>query len=228
MSNPTILLAPVNLESLTESTPYLMPFRIDYSGKAPISTYLRVEAAGETVGGPSAAGQHSQNVKVEESKEEGEGSSRESEEPKKKSEDTAMVEEKLVKPIQSPTSQSLSKRVTDATTRFISSFRGRTIQGLKVNVPEGRKDQGEGEEQNHAPLSACRGAEVLEEDEPVQIDEGLIDDEPAAVRTLMPTSQFSSFVVWHPDHPVDENQDVYIRSLTEWTRLAAEIHRVPE
>ncbi|KAH7910468.1 ribonuclease H2, subunit C [Hygrophoropsis aurantiaca] len=44
------------------------------------------------------------------------------------------------------------------------------------------------------------------------------------IRTLKPTSIFSSFVLWTPDIPVDDGKDEYLRSLTEWTRLAVEIH----
>jgi ribonuclease H2 subunit C len=42
-------------------------------------------------------------------------------------------------------------------------------------------------------------------------------------RTLLPTAQFSSFVLWHPDIPVDSGRDEYLRSLTEWVRLADEV-----
>ncbi|EMD38970.1 hypothetical protein CERSUDRAFT_93010 [Gelatoporia subvermispora B] len=54
--------------------------------------------------------------------------------------------------------------------------------------------------------------------------DGTYPEEP--VRTLTATSTFSQFVLWNPDFPVDEGKDEYLRSLTEWTRLAAEIHRV--
>ncbi|KAI6023323.1 ribonuclease H2, subunit C [Pisolithus marmoratus] len=47
---------------------------------------------------------------------------------------------------------------------------------------------------------------------------------PEATRQLLPVSTFSSFTVWSPDIPVDEGKDEYMRTLIEWTRLAAEIH----
>ena len=50
--------------------------------------------------------------------------------------------------------------------------------------------------------------------------EDALEDE-VHVRTLKPTSTFSSFVLWNADRPVDENKDEYLRSLTEWTKLSA-------
>jgi ribonuclease H2 subunit C len=58
-------------------------------------------------------------------------------------------------------------------------------------------------------------------DDAMDVDESSVD--PATIRTLVPVSQFSSFVLWHADHPVDEGRDEYFRSLTEWTRLAHEV-----
>jgi hypothetical protein len=46
------------------------------------------------------------------------------------------------------------------------------------------------------------------------------------VNTLYPTGAFSSFVVWNPDIPVDEGRDEYLRTLTEWIGLAAEVRRL--
>ena len=39
-------------------------------------------------------------------------------------------------------------------------------------------------------------------------------------RSLTPVSAFGSIVVWQPDMPVDEGRDEYIRAMDEWTRLA--------
>ena len=118
---------------LPSCTPYLMPFHIDYSGKAPISTYLRVEAASEVVGAPPSQEEDASSTELKAG-----GSS----EPSQNSEETLVDAEPLSEtdrgtdgpPLSPPR---LAKRVTDATTRFISSFRGRTIQGLKVELPEG-------------------------------------------------------------------------------------------
>jgi len=69
----------------------------------------------------------------------------------------------------------------------------------------------------------------IEDDEEcdVQVDQSIVaahdagDDD--TVRTLTPTGQFSSFILWNPDIPVDEGRDEYLRSLTEWVSLAAEV-----
>ena len=50
--------------------------------------------------------------------------------------------------------------------------------------------------------------------------------EEGPARVLCPTGTFGSFVLWHPDIPMDEERDEYLRSLTEWTRLAAEVRCV--
>ncbi|KAI6120540.1 ribonuclease H2, subunit C [Pisolithus thermaeus] len=47
---------------------------------------------------------------------------------------------------------------------------------------------------------------------------------PEATRQLVPVSTFSTFTIWSPDIPVDEGKDEYMRTLIEWTKLAAEIH----
>jgi len=39
-------------------------------------------------------------------------------------------------------------------------------------------------------------------------------------RTLQPTSRFSSFMLWHPDIPVDEGRDEYYGALNEWVAIA--------
>jgi len=218
---PTIVIAPIhNLSSLKECTPNLMPFHINYSGPAPISTYMPVRLTSEAVGAPSPP------------------------EPEQTTEDVH------------PPRPSFAKRVTDATTRFISSFRGRTIQGLKVEVPAGymglmlKADEqsggkmarsavngyGEGnartsKEVGRSTRSMMRVIDVDAHGEEDHGENGMDVErpiDPATIRTLVPSSRFSSFILWHADHPVDEGRDEYFRSLTEWTQLAHEIHKTEE
>lgn len=54
----------------------------------------------------------------------------------------------------------------------------------------------------------------------MDVDERSQEEEVQPARTLLPTSQFSSFVVWTPDIPLDEGRDEYVRSLREWVGLA--------
>ena len=231
-----------------------MPFNIDYSGKAPISTYLRVEAASEVIGAPpSQEDASSTELKMG-------GSS----EPSQNSKDAVVDAESLSEtnrgkdgpPLPPPR---LVKRVTDATTRFISSFRGRTIQGLKVELPEGygglvfrgdvmgsqtkadnlktdvnRKAQGKQKARKSSRGRITRSTARIETGEDNVVDNGMeVDGDEMnqkdqvgsgdAVRTLIPSSLFSSFILWHPDNPVDETRDEYFRSLKEWTQLAHEV-----
>ncbi|KAI9567101.1 ribonuclease H2, subunit C [Boletus coccyginus] len=53
-------------------------------------------------------------------------------------------------------------------------------------------------------------------------------DTPPLARKLVPSSTFTSFMLWTPDRPLDEGRDEYARSLVEWTRLATEIHAYDE
>ena len=233
-----------------------MPFHIDYSGTAPISTYLRVEAASEVVGGPSGQEEDALSTELKLG-----GSS----EPSQNSKYAVVDGESLPEidrgkdgpPLPPP---GLAKRVTDATTRFISSFRGRTIQGLKVELPEGygglilradvigsetNVDNGrmnvnrnaQGKQKAGKPSkgrttrsTACVEMSGDDVDNAIEVDG---DDHEmnlkeqvgsgATVRTLTPSSRFSSFILWHPDNPVDETRDEYFRSLKEWTQLTHEV-----
>jgi len=45
------------------------------------------------------------------------------------------------------------------------------------------------------------------------------------VRVLKPSARFDSFVLWHPDIPVNEGRDEYLRSLSEWLSIATEVHQ---
>ncbi|KAI6023776.1 hypothetical protein BKA83DRAFT_4263729, partial [Pisolithus microcarpus] len=64
---------------------------------------------------------------------------------------------------------------------------------------------------------SAQGADSAEEDSQHRLS-------PEASRRLVPVSTFSSFTIWSPDTPVDEGKDEYMRTLIEWTKLAAEIH----
>ena len=62
----------------------------------------------------------------------------------------------------------------------------------------------------------------------IDVDAMHVDEEQQSThepkRQLKPVAKFSSFTLWHADHPVIENQDEYYRSLHEWTGLAAAVH----
>ncbi len=48
-------------------------------------------------------------------------------------------------------------------------------------------------------------------------------EEEHPVRVLKPSARFDSFVLWHPDIPVDEEMDECLRSLSEWVNIASEV-----
>ncbi|KAH7106127.1 ribonuclease H2, subunit C [Auriculariales sp. MPI-PUGE-AT-0066] len=110
--------------------------------------------------------------------------------------------------------------------RVSSSFRGRGLEGVRVNLPEGYggivlqsdstatvKDL----EQSDARDDEKRGGRGKAELLPAAAA-------PAA-KPLVPTGQFDSFILWGADHPVDDVMNDYARGLHEWTQLAAELHK---
>ncbi|KAJ7272619.1 ribonuclease H2, subunit C [Mycena haematopus] len=220
MAAPTLSIAPISaLTSLPTACPNLMPFHIDHNGPAPISTYFLVDAAKEHVAEPPPLASV-EDVDMEPT-----------------AETTDM--DTLPEVAELSEAKTVARRVTEATTRFIATFRGRVMQGLKVDLPSGytglmmsasapaqasapkSKVKVRGSKTNNrATRSATRGdAHEMEGDE---------EENGQKPRTLLPTAHFSSFVLWHPDIPVDPGRDEYLRSLTEWIRLADEIHRVDE
>ena len=54
----------------------------------------------------------------------------------------------------------------------------------------------------------------------------LLPEEDRPVRVLKPLARFDSFVLWHPDIPVDEEMDEYLRSLSEWVNIASEVRLI--
>lgn len=93
-------------------------------------------------------------------------------------------------------------------TRFVAAFRGRTVQGTSVSLPTG-----------YTGL-ILRSSDASE---PKDASDDEDADASTPVRMLTAESTFSSLLVWNADIPVDEARDQYLRSLSEWTRLAAEV-----
>ncbi|KIK45555.1 hypothetical protein CY34DRAFT_801486 [Suillus luteus UH-Slu-Lm8-n1] len=125
---------------------------------------------------------------------------------------------------------------------FIAAFRGRQVHGRIVNLPQGyggivlsapngdakSQDDDTGTvktmTQTRSKGRATRNSSrQMETDEENAVDADH-DGSHVEIRRLTPVSTFSSLTVWSPDIPVDEGRDEYLRSLTEWTKLAAEIH----
>jgi hypothetical protein len=124
---------------------------------------------------------------------------------------------------------------------FIAAFRGRRVHGRTVDLPQGyggivlsapssdakKQDSNTGtvktmtqtRSKSRATRNSSRQIET-DEDNAVDADH---DGSRVEIRRLTPVSTFSSLTVWSPDILVDEGKDEYLRSLTEWTKLAAEV-----
>ncbi|KAE9396705.1 hypothetical protein BT96DRAFT_977347 [Gymnopus androsaceus JB14] len=135
--------------------------------------------------------------------------------------------------------------------RFISAFRGRTVQGLQVDLPEGYtgvvlrseddgtakgngikskgkglvNSKGKGKQQEEKRFTRRSARSRISEDEEMDVDheeEGDEEDKgPESTLNLTPSSQFKSFVLWHPDIPVDTGKDEYMSSMSEWIRISS-------
>ncbi|KAJ6624829.1 ribonuclease H2 non-catalytic subunit-domain-containing protein [Mycena sp. CBHHK59/15] len=242
MAAPTLTIAPIaDLASLPIASPNLMPFHIEHTGPAPVSTYFLVEAAIEHVAkpppSPSAAPDADSGMSM---------GAEDAEDPA--GEGPPATEPTPPAPTP-PSDRALLKRVTETTTRFVATFRGRIMQGLKVELPpdysgfiltrestaaedkanglkakpkRATKPKSRGNTGGRATRSTGARFDADKDDGCGDGEDGFNDNQSIA-RTLMPTARFSSFVLWHPDIPVDAGKDEYMRSLTEWIRLADEV-----
>jgi hypothetical protein len=216
-----------------------MPFHIDHSGSAPISTYFRVKKAELRAPSPHSP--------TGESAEEAMETVELAEEPTQiDTEGTAMDVEptpsNLAKDASLPSVLPITPKASSLKERFVAAFRGRTVHGATVELPPGYAGivlRGEGEGKSTAMKApketakrATRRSRAMDIDgdgnegysnATVDIEDPL-DSDDTPTKTLNPSATFSSFVLWNADNPVDEGRDEYLRSLTEWTRLAAEVN----
>jgi Ribonuclease H2 non-catalytic subunit (Ylr154p-like) len=267
MAPVIIEIAPVwDSSDLPACTPNLMPFHIDHSGPASISTYFRVKPSSSHVGAPAADSDQSAVADGDDVKAVASSvAAMDSEESRGSgvNEDSSMSRpETKSAPQSSGTSATqLWKHVSSRAARFVAAFRGRTVHGLQVDVPAGyvglvlrveNEAKGQADSANvmaeksrastatpkrktkaggRVTRNSSQIIDVDGEDDtgsvaPAGSDAGVdAQEENMTRRTLKPTDKFSSFVLWHPDNPVDEGQDEYFRSLTEWTRLASLVRR---
>ncbi|TFK73725.1 hypothetical protein BDN72DRAFT_150526 [Pluteus cervinus] len=239
-------------QSLPKCLPNLMPFHIKHTGPAPISTYFCVESAPDVVGAPPPtdtppSGSAPLDASTSQTTE---GDSQ-----------NTLVD-----------ASSSARPAANTSKRLRSTFRGRIVQGLNIDIPEGYvgvilKSGEEQKKSAHADdirdlkrsQSARRGrakatgrgtrrsTRSVPVDDVVDVDGDTVmdDDTPfgdieaadelgntslasVPMQQLQVVSQFSQLIVWHPDIPVDEHSDDYIRALKEWSFLASEIHRIED
>lgn len=209
--------------SLPECAPNLMPFNIKYTGTAPVSTYFRPKLPPTQANPPTDVAGGSQ-----------EGTSQ-----------LSTITD-TTNPTESNTNPETTPGAMPKEQPLVATFRGRTIRGTRVSVPDGYvgvvlvgKDVNKTNQRSSSPpplgrrpsRRSGRVVHVDEDDEPRDVDmddvgegagaDGQEEEGDAPTRTLTLTSVFSSFMVWNPDIPVDEGRDEYIRSLNEWTKLSA-------
>jgi hypothetical protein len=235
-------------------SPNLMPFHISYTGPAPVSTYFRVKQAAEPdygATGSTSAAPSSEPVLLTSP---GDSLPLEASDSQSTLVDSQMQPDSQITlaPTQdvhmgSTLSDHRSKDVTDlGSNHLVSAFRGRTVRGLKVDLPAGytglvlniadsstsalRQPNGSEKAQvNTRPLRNAKRAAKQEEPDMTELADALQEEETkeysGPVRTMQATGTFDSFVLWNPDIPVDEGKDEYLRSLTEWTKLAAVVSK---
>ena len=120
-------------------------------------------------------------------------------------------------------SSSETSVLKDADRRFISSFRGRTIHGLNMDVPTGYSGLLlQCDDDDPQPTTVDRHVLNASDD---SIDNDFDMDEELPLRKLIPQSTFSSITLWHADRAVDETRDDYYRTLTEWIALSHEVSK---
>ncbi|KAH8989439.1 ribonuclease H2, subunit C [Lactarius akahatsu] len=221
-----------------------MPFHIQHSGPAPVSTYFRIQPAPlpESHPCPPSVAIEAQLVStttVVVTPEEKENASVVSVVATSTSLATATAEIKaeidpVIKPPLLLVRPGPIERISGSAKRFISSFRGRTVHGVEASLPKGYsgivlRGDAEGRTQTTTGKAKRQPARKLRSQLPDEVPEDnmagiLPPEEERPVRVLKPSARFDSFVLWHPDIPVDEEMDEYLRSLSEWVNIASKIH----
>ncbi|KAL1661185.1 ribonuclease H2, subunit C [Schizophyllum commune] len=228
-----------DVRKLPTADPNLLPFHIAHTGPAPVSTYFLTQPAKEVVGAPEGVKPVENDASTSSASSSADAPST-PDAPK-----TADGPSATDGPTSAALATAASADPTSTTStpshpskRLVSSFRGRTVHGLRVDVPPGylgvvlradgqptasRLRDTRPQKRGRRAAAAAEGGGGEADDAMLQ-DDAMEDIRPS--RILNPASQFSSFRVWGADIPVDEGRDDYIRALTEWTALAGEIHRM--
>lgn len=213
-------------EILSGETPQLVPFHIDYSGPAPISTYFLV---GDTPSPPnsmpfatikrafSAAFRgrlmHGINVMIPESYmglavriDALAGTSDSTNEKAKKSSKLKRTQTDGLSPTKA------KRRVKESlmVPQNLRRTRGRAVahEAMIISAAE------TGDENSYAMMS---DVVIGQED----VNPAIVSPEDiSTTRFMTPVGVFNSVNVWHPDVPIDDARDEYLRCMDEWTRLA--------
>lgn len=228
MTAPLISIAAPKTGTIPPCTPHLMPFHIAYTGPAPVSTYFRVTHPKSGIPiAPPVLVEDNNKRSVEQSDSQTTLVAAESQQTLANDVDMLTLSESTSSTTNNSNSNLNSLAPQGDEKHLTAAFRGRTVRGLAVDLPEGytglvlsspSSSTASSTSTSASKARATRNSKYFHEDS----QEGEEDrEEERPTKKLEPTGRFSSFTLWNADIPVDEGRDEYLRSLTEWTRLAA-------
>ncbi|KAF5328525.1 hypothetical protein D9611_014367 [Ephemerocybe angulata] len=126
MSNSIIVLEPLPAAGVKQCQPNLMPFHISYNGPALISTFMNIKPAKQEPGTPAQ-----QAIPTPET------STTQPEDAENLKEESMSIDKAADSEPAPEAGEASPAEPEFSTTRSVSSFRGRIIQGLKVDLPQG-------------------------------------------------------------------------------------------
>jgi len=236
-------------KDLPTRVPHLMPFHIQHTGPAPVSTYFRtrphfglssLSSASETLSptGDNERGSTTTVADTEVAVEEKENAPLavvDAVVPATATAEAEVIAKSTASRVLRP---GAIARLADSAKRFVSSFRGRTVHGVEVALPNGYVGlvlRGDAHGKAHQTTASKpkrqptrlrqlrRKSDVVEDVQYLDDAAKVSPEDGRPVRVLKPAARFDSFVLWHPDIAVDEGKDEYLRSLSEWVNIAAEV-----
>ncbi|KAF8555839.1 hypothetical protein OG21DRAFT_1410192 [Imleria badia] len=243
-------IAPVNDAGLLPAcTPSLMPFCISYTGPAPTSRYFRPRPAPPSLTALALDSQRSSSSATLVEQVTAVPLATDTVADMDSETQPALDAVPLDNSSRFASAHTVASRNVE---RFVAAFRGRQMYGHAVDIPNGYgglvlraplDSKGKGKEdatlaskplsQKSKPKSRTRAAtrrskrttrnDTADEPEDGDCCPDSAIDPPSPARKLVPSSTFTSFMLWAPDRPLDEGRDEYVRALVEWTRLATEV-----
>lgn len=210
-------------KTLSDEIPNLMPFHIDYTGSAPISTYfLAKEMPPDTTTTNTPLGSikrafsaafrgrvmHGVSVMLPK----GYSGLALHIDSNGRSSSEAIKVNNSSKRARNGSPNKSKKRVKES---LVASSRSQR-RTRSVRAQDELEDNAmETEDGSYAMMS-----EVIVEDQAAQHHTQMTVESAPTSRFMTPVGAFNSINVWHQDMPLDEGRDEYIRALDEWTRLA--------
>ncbi|KAI5123198.1 hypothetical protein M0805_003965 [Coniferiporia weirii] len=253
MPSPRLQLAAPENPLVSCSPPQLMPFHVAYSGPAPLATFFRVKTEAEdeksqAPGGPSSSSSSSSSMSML--------NPTTSTSDADAKEDTLAVNhppktraglgKRLIAAFRGRRIVGLEiplpEGYTGVVLRTDAPGDARAKAQTRAKEKEKEKETKNAKTKARKPTARktrrSKATEVTEEGEEEKTPQDgmeLDDLDPSAtlaagtgeIRTLKPTQTFASLIVWSPDIAVDNGRDEYIRTLKEWTSLAAEVRLLP-